>query len=101
MIVEVNSGYGIVAHRYDRLFHDTDDPVAYEFGDPESLRIWHFLQEKSGAGTLRLEALDVRCYIVLHDVVAEDDSHRVAFAEVLAEFEGIGDAALALLIGIV
>ena len=83
-----------------------DDPrrrlSPVDLGHAEALGVGHLLEQDLRARLLLAEVRRTAARdVLLDDVVAEHDADRLAVGEVLAEPERVGDAALALLVGVV
>ena len=66
----------------------------------EPLRVVHLLEYHLRARGLGEEVARSLLDVLLDDVVAEDDAALVAVGELLSQLERLGDAALALLVGV-
>ena len=80
-----------------------DDAIAVELGDAEvakMLRLLDLREDDARAALLPLEVLDRRRDRLLEDVVREHDEDAVAAREPLRQAQRVGDAALALLVGV-
>src|SRR5688572_7775462 len=100
VVVHIDANDREIAGRIRRLLDDLRDLPALELHHAETLRIGHFLEKDLGARGLREEVCNGVLDVLLDDVVAEDHDDLVAIGEVFREFERIGDAALAFLIGV-
>ena len=102
--VEVQAGDGVGALGLGGLLLDGDGPpLAVELHDAEALGVVHVVAEDRGAA--RLGILDgarqvARQAVAVEDVVAEDESARLAVNELLADGEGLCQAVRRGLLGV-
>src|SRR5512141_1453091 len=75
--------------------------VTVEFRHAEPLRAGYLFEEYLGTLALFLVFVGGRPDIALDNVIAEDDADRFVIREVLDQRQRIGDAAFALLIGVI
>src|ERR1700730_4665600 len=99
LVVHIDADHGGVGLWPLRLFFDADDALTANFGNPESFRVFDFLEENSCTPLLAPELLDGVANAAFNDVVAKDDAQLLAVGEVLGQAQRFRDAALAFLIG--
>ncbi len=100
-IIHIDTGDGEIGLGGAGLFFNTDDLVAIEFGDAETLGIVDLFEENLGSYFLPAESIGCFADISFYDVVAQDDADLLAIGEMFAETERVGDAAFAFLVGVV
>src|SRR5262249_37607485 len=100
-VVEVDTSDGKIGLGRLRLLFDAKNAAVGEFRATEALRIVDFLEKDVGTFGLIFEGFRGGDNIVLNDVVAQHDADFLAFDEGLSETQGVSDATLAFLVGVV
>src|ERR1019366_3060917 len=100
-VVHVKAGNGEVGFRFSRLFLNSGNVVAGDFGHAEALGVRDFLEQDVGALALPAETVGGRQDVALDDVIAQHHANLLPVGEVLGQRQGVGDTAFAFLVGVV